>query len=235
MQQDDPIIFALKKTFKKYPLFFNVIYYTFGAWSFGGKSASSFAKKYSSSQTVLNIGSGVKKIGAHVKNVDVNQYPGVDVCASVYNLPFETNSVDALIAESFFEHIEKPNDAIIEMTRVLAQGGTLFITVPFIAYYHSSPGDFWRFTQEGITSFLRSHGYEIESVGVQSGPSSALAGILSSWFACLFSFGLRPVYEILFIAGLILTTPIKLFDVFLVHYKTAKQAAFSFYCIASKK
>jgi ubiquinone/menaquinone biosynthesis C-methylase UbiE len=47
--------------------------------------------------------------------------------ADAYTLPLESESVDYVMANMFLHHIEKPGQAILEMTRILKPGGKLVI------------------------------------------------------------------------------------------------------------
>jgi ubiquinone/menaquinone biosynthesis C-methylase UbiE len=47
--------------------------------------------------------------------------------ADAYTLPLESESVDYVMANMFLHHVEKPGQAILEMTRILKPGGKLVI------------------------------------------------------------------------------------------------------------
>lgn len=47
--------------------------------------------------------------------------------ADAYSLPLEDESVDYVMANMFLHHVEKPDQAILEMTRILKPGGRLVI------------------------------------------------------------------------------------------------------------
>lgn len=56
------------------------------------------------------------------------------VCADAAKLPFEDNSIDTIIANDAAEHVDKPEEVILEALRVLKKGGRLFINFP--PYFH---------------------------------------------------------------------------------------------------
>lgn len=87
---------------------------------------------------------------SHRVGVDIEAGPGVDVVASVYDLPFESESFDVVLCLSVLEHVEHPRDGIKEMRRVLKKGGTILVSVPFLFPIHDSPNDYWRFTKYGL-------------------------------------------------------------------------------------
>lgn len=76
-----------------------------------------------------------------------------DIVGDIHNLPFEDNSVDAIICIAVLEHVEEPQKAVREMYRVLKPGGYCYIYAPFLFYYHPMKGyygDFYRFTRDGF-------------------------------------------------------------------------------------
>jgi ubiquinone/menaquinone biosynthesis C-methylase UbiE len=59
--------------------------------------------------------------------------------ASVYELPFEDNSFDAVFSHALLEHLHDPLKALSEMKRVLKPGGIIGARVPDHAAYLVSP------------------------------------------------------------------------------------------------
>tara|TARA_B110000483_G_C17786944_1_gene385947 strand:+ start:43 stop:486 length:444 start_codon:yes stop_codon:yes gene_type:complete len=110
-------------------------------------------KQYDDKTFVLNIGSGKKRLAAHVKNLDIIDDLNVDYVCSADNIPIESNSVDLIITQEAFEHIPNSTEAIKECYRILKNDGKIYFQVPFIVCYHLSPTDFYRFTKEGIKNF----------------------------------------------------------------------------------
>ena len=125
---------------------------------------------FEGSKTVIDIGGGLRiakeknnrydpkrawlipladKVDYKVMDPVPDYHP--DVVGDIHNLPFEDNSVDAIICISVLEHVEDPTKAFKEMYRVLKPGGYCFIYVPFLYYYHAERGyykDYWRFTKD---------------------------------------------------------------------------------------
>jgi len=76
-----------------------------------------------------------------------------DIVGDIHNLPFDDNSIDAILCIAVLEHVENPFKASEEMYRSLKPGGYVLVYVPFIFYYHAQKGyykDYWRFTKDGI-------------------------------------------------------------------------------------
>lgn len=101
------------------------------------------AKKYSrddlvkmcgSNNVVLDLGCGTRKKG---KAIGLDRYPapGVDIACDIENgIPVDDNSVDKICAFYFLEHVNNLIFVFQEMYRVLANGGTVELLVP---YYNS--------------------------------------------------------------------------------------------------
>lgn len=76
-----------------------------------------------------------------------------DIVGDIHAMPFADNSLDAIFCIAVLEHVENPILAMQEMYRTLKPGGKLLVYVPFLYYYHASPGyykDYWRFTSDTV-------------------------------------------------------------------------------------
>lgn len=62
--------------------------------------------------------------------VPSGKYRNGILCVDLCNLPFENNSIDLIISEDIFEHIEQIERAFSEISRVLKPGGKHIFTVP---------------------------------------------------------------------------------------------------------
>jgi SAM-dependent methyltransferase len=68
------------------------------------------------------------------------------VRSSAYNLPFEAGTFDNIICNSVLEHMNQPDDVLVECRRVLCNGGRIFVTVPSDSFESLSFGyRFWNF------------------------------------------------------------------------------------------
>lgn len=56
------------------------------------------------------------------------------VAADAAHLPFEPGSIDTIIMNDSMEHVDKPEEVLAEILRVLSPGGKLFVNFP--PYYH---------------------------------------------------------------------------------------------------
>jgi SAM-dependent methyltransferase len=57
------------------------------------------------------------------------------ICASCYSLPLESESVDFIVCRWVFEHLETPQLAMSEFSRVLKPGGFLYVKTPNLYNY----------------------------------------------------------------------------------------------------
>src|SRR3989344_3716857 len=97
---------------------------------------------HASEARTLEIGSyGNPEYGKYFPNkvgVDIKEGKGVDMIASVYELPFKDGEFDIVLCMSVLEHLEDPPRAIREMRRVLKTGGSIIISVPFMFPIHDA-------------------------------------------------------------------------------------------------
>jgi SAM-dependent methyltransferase len=83
--------------------------------------------------------------------LDVEPVPGItDVVGDALSLPFEGNRFDCIFATEVMEHLSDPHIFVKEVGRVLKQGGTVILSVPFMFHRHADPHDFWRPTDTAL-------------------------------------------------------------------------------------
>lgn len=104
--------------------------------------------------TVADIGAqdvngslrSVAPANAKYLGVDYVAGKGVDVVLDdPYSLPFEDNSLDAVVSSSCFEHAEFFWVLFLEILRVLRPDGLFYLNVPANGVFHRYPVDCWRF------------------------------------------------------------------------------------------
>lgn len=109
--------------------------------------------------SVLNAGCGNRDIAAflmtHAKvnkvdNSDIqSSIPGAIICA-LTRIPLPDASYDTIRCNAVLEHVPDTDRVMSELNRLLRIGGYLIVSVPFLQPYHPTPGDFRRFTIEGV-------------------------------------------------------------------------------------
>ena len=146
---------------------------------------------------ILNLGSGTYRIHPEIINVDLFAFKEVDIVADICDTPFKDGSVDGIICEDVLEHVAQAPKLFKEMSRILKPGGMIIIKTPFVYPYHSSPNDFFRWTDEGLKYILKENNFSVKKSGITGGPMCTLQAILMHVFAMIFSFGSRSLYFIL--------------------------------------
>ncbi len=121
---------------------------------------------YLSEKKCVELGSGggfLKEVFPSVITSDVLPLPGVDLCFSGLNMPFENESVDAFFMIDVFHHVPDSELFLKEMSRCLKRGGTIIMIEPANTWwgrfiyqnFHHEPfdpkGD-WMLTGDGPLS-----------------------------------------------------------------------------------
>jgi SAM-dependent methyltransferase len=91
-------------------------------------------------------------------------FPEFDLCAPLA----ETQVADVVICEQVLEHVLDPITATRNLFGLLRPGGRLIVNTPFLVKIHAHPGDFWRFTPDGLRILLAQAGFsdiEVEAWG----------------------------------------------------------------------
>ena len=85
---------------------------------------------------------------------------------SIFDLPFEDETFDAVVSDQVLEHLEgDPQHAIDETFRIPKPNGVALHTTCFINPIHACPNDYWRFTPQGLELLVSKHGEIIEVGG----------------------------------------------------------------------
>ena len=96
-----------------------------------------------------------------VEVVEAN-YPDFDIPS----LPFAADEFDYVVSDQVLQHIKgNPLAAIEETRRVLKPGGWAVHTTCCVSRVSRDPGDFWRFTPEGLAFLCRDFSRIIEVGG----------------------------------------------------------------------
>lgn len=138
---------------------------------------------------VLDVGCGVKPYYPYFEpyaesyvGVDVVDNPAADLLGSVEQLPVADASFDVVLCTQVLEHCDDPARAVAELRRVAAPGGRVLASTHGVQVYHPSPGDYWRWTHEGLSRLFGANG-EWESLTIEpAGGTAACLGMLLSTF-----------------------------------------------------
>lgn len=108
----------------------------------------------------LDLGGGrsgmqalVERKGWQYVNADLRPHRNTrSICADAHTLPFKDGVFSLIVAKDALEHFENPWRAMEEARRVLADGGTMVIWVPFMWPFHGD--DFYRYTPLALEKLL---------------------------------------------------------------------------------
>ncbi|MBJ7454823.1 MAG: class I SAM-dependent methyltransferase [Thermoleophilia bacterium] len=171
--------------------------------------------------SIVNIGAGRTDYGPNVLNLDVFPAPSVHALATSELLPLRSGSFDGVILEAVLEHVRDADATLEEIRRVLVPGGVALIDVPFLQPYHPSPGDYRRYTEQGLRTRLEQLGFSVVESGVSVGPASAFAWIGSHFLAMLVSGRSNRIYRAARIITDLLFVPFKFADEWLDRHPDA--------------
>ncbi len=229
--KNDAFVEKVKLFIKKSPRAFRFIYGLMNpSWS--RMSAKKAIKDIPRGSVILNLGSGVTVVREDVTNIDFYPFQNVDIVADITNLPFENNTVDAVISECVLEHVPDPIKVVSEMHRVLKPGGLAYVIIPFVFSFHSSPQDYYRWSKMGLRELFRDFD-EVDS-GIHFGAGHALSWVLSEYLGTIFSFGSKKLHQILYMIFLVLLTPLNYLDFIFNRFKTSQNIASHIYFLGRK-
>ena len=95
-------------------------------------------------------------VGTRYIGLDTMAAKGVDVVVSPNEvLPIASESIDAVVTTSAFEHDICFWDTFLELVRVLRAGGLIYINAPSNHAFHRYPLDCWRFYPDAGVALVR--------------------------------------------------------------------------------
>ncbi|MCW8087040.1 class I SAM-dependent methyltransferase [Sabulicella glaciei] len=125
---------------------------------------------------VLEIGSldvngslrDVAPLGTDYVGADLGPGRGVDIVVPAgEDLPFPSDSFDACVSISCFEHDSVFWETICRIARVIRPGGLIYLDVPSNGPYHAYPRDIWRFYPDAglaLAEWARKEGFPLTLV-----------------------------------------------------------------------
>jgi len=138
-----------------------------------------YLERYASG-TLVDIGCGDKPYGALTKGLvtthigvdhpaTVHDRANIDIVASAYDTALLSGAADTVLCTAVLEHLERPQDAIREMHRILKPGGYVILSTPLFWHLHEEPRDFYRYTKHGLGYLFTKPGFEIVELQPLSG------------------------------------------------------------------
>lgn len=106
------------------------------------------------------------------------EYPEFDLCEPPKLLP---GPFDVVICEQVLEHVVNPIVAVHTLHELLRPNGVLIVNTPFLVKVHPVPGDYWRFTPDGLEVLLRAGGFTDLSIGSWGNRWAVTANLGANW------------------------------------------------------
>lgn len=91
-------------------------------------------------------------------------------------------SFERIVALEVFEHLADPVGTLRELALHLKSDGRLLVSVPFAARIHPCPGDYHRWTPQGLHELARAGGFEILRLEYRGSDLATVAQKLNYYF-----------------------------------------------------
>lgn len=106
-----------------------------------------------------------RKLYPNAVGVDMQAGKGVDWVANIEQQT--VGEFSHIECTSVLEHSRRPWLLCSNLERMLVDGGTLFVMVPWVWREHDYPGDYFRYTAEGVRSLFNAIEWEREAYIVE--------------------------------------------------------------------
>lgn len=128
---------------------------------------------------------------------NVDEYIGIDVDFSGHNhksskidrfydgrhIPFEDNKFNWVFSSEVFQVVFNLDELLKEIHRVLAPGGKIAFTCPFVWGEHEEPWDYARYTSFALRSMMASNGFKIENISQSTNYFQTLMQMLAAYIS----------------------------------------------------
>jgi SAM-dependent methyltransferase len=141
---------------------------------------------------VVDVGCGQRPYEPLIRsNPAVERYLGVDISVAGYvgadvlwdgsRLPLADGVAGGVLLTEVLEHCPEPMTVVRECARVLAPGGCVLGSVPFVWPLHDSPYDEYRYTPFALERILTGAGLTGVRISALGGWDASLAQVISLW------------------------------------------------------
>ena len=194
-----------------------------------------FVSTFGRDALVLNVGGGTRDYGPNVLNLDIEPMAGVDIIGVAERLPFADGSCHGVIRQAVLEPVVDETRTLRESCRVLRPEGRILVEIPFIQRDHPAPGDYRRFTEQGLRQIVerqrllergqrRRCGTSVRALVVPPRGVPRAARLVRS----------RKLYKLALLVTTFLAWPIKFLDRFLDRHPMARVIASGVWVIGIK-
>jgi SAM-dependent methyltransferase len=141
---------------------------------------------------VLNAGAGDRDlrplVPGRVHNQDIAEglhNADIDILSPLHEIPVEDGFFDAIVCNAVLEHVANPEEVLGEFARVCKPGGILYLCVPFMQPEHKDPGDYQRYTLDGLSLLAERHGFEVRHAEGVHNVYTTLGWIAHEWLTAV--------------------------------------------------
>jgi SAM-dependent methyltransferase len=121
---------------------------------------------------MLNAGCGSRDIGPYLRANGVAEITRYDIASDeadvvvgpLESMRFADDTFDSVLCNAVLEHVQNADRAMRELARVVRKGGHVVVAIPFLQPYHACPGDFRRYTADGLAQLGRGAGLEVVEI-----------------------------------------------------------------------
>ena len=125
----------------------------------------------------------ILKKASEYRSCDAVKNKNIDDICDILNLQYPPESFDTVISTQVMEHVNNPYKMATEINKILKFGGKVIVTTPFLISLHADPGDFFRFTKDGLSEIFKQAGFEILESGHYGGFFIVMSEMIHfSWF-----------------------------------------------------
>lgn len=129
---------------------------------------------------LVDIGCGAKPYSVVTKGLtsshvgldhpgSIHRSPQVDLLATAYKTSLADGSADTILCTVVLEHLERPQDAVNEISRILKPGAHVVLSAPLYWHLHEEPRDFYRYTKYGLEHLCSAAGLKVLEIKPLSG------------------------------------------------------------------
>jgi len=124
------------------------------------------------SEALLDVGCGeqpfrsmIESVGGRYVGMDVHQNSttSVDILSTIEGATVPAQPYSIILCTEVLEHVTDIDAALAGLRRLVATGGAVVVTVPFVFPLHMEPYDFRRLTLHGLERLAADHDFRIEA------------------------------------------------------------------------